>query len=500
MGLQVADLFASLSLKPNKESWESGEKLMEGIKKGLELFAVYEVAKGIAEIFTGVSETAIAAERMAQKIGVSTEAVQELGYAAKTTGVSQEELQIGFTKMARGLEEFRTKGTGPVGEALVALKVPMDAIKKDSPDEVLSQVADRFADMPDGIKKTALAMEVFGKSGANLIPFLNKGGDGIKELRAEAEDLGIVLDDKTAKGFEGLEESTLRIHGTIQGFKNTLAVALLPTIKGIADSLFVWIKANRDVIASGIKGFVDGLVVAFRAVGMAIGFVIDAVTAISDLVDAAFGGDTGAQALLIGVCAVVASLLLPLLASVAATMISIAASVVIATLPFILIGAAVAAVAYGVLQLVKHWDVVSAAASRVGHRIYDFFAGIGSAIYGVVAGVINWVVDKIHWLEEKVGAIVDSIEGAINAVENAPKSVWQGVKDVAGDAASNVAGFVSPAASGATGGDTTVNNSITVNSPNADPKAVANEVQTAITDHWHAQMRSTHAAVGGAEQ
>ena len=403
--MQVAELYAGLSLKADHGSFEKGDKLLESIKKGLEVLAVVEIANGIREIFNGVSETAIAASRMAQKIGISTEAVQELGYAASTTGVSTEELQIGFTKMAKGLLEFRTKGTGPVGEALLALKVPMKEIKNDSPDQLLSTLADKFAAMPDGIHKTAMSMEIFGKSGANLIPFLNKGSSGISELRTEAEELGVVVDGKTTEAFKGLEESSLRIHGAMTGFKNTLAVALLPTITDIAESLFKWIKANKDVIASGIKTFVDDLVIAFNFVKDAIDLVIDGVEAVEDVFTAAFDGDAGAQALLIGVGAALTLAVLPPLIGAGMAAWSFAAGVIAAVAPFVVIGAAIGLVAYGIIKLVKNWDKVKEAAVKVG-----------SAIKGAFEAAVNWVSDKIQWIIDKLQALIDLAKGAANVL------------------------------------------------------------------------------------
>lgn len=513
--MQVADLYAGLSLRADKSSFEKGDKMLESIKTGLEVLAVAEIANGIREIFNGVSETAIAASRMAQKIGISTEAVQELGYAASTTGVSTEELQIGFTKMAKGLEEFRTKGTGPVGEALVALKVPLKEIQTDSPDQLLSTLADKFAAMPDGIHKTAMAVEVFGRSGANLIPLLNKGGDGIAELRTEAEDLGVVVDGKTTEAFKGLEESTLRIHGAMTGFKNTLAVALLPTISGIADNLFAWIKANKELIASGIKTFVDGLVTAFHFVVDTIDLVIDGVHAIEDVFTAAFDGDEGAQALLIGVGAVIAAVVLPLLVSWGISMLSIAASTLLAIAPFVLIAAAVAAVAYGVIKLVKNWDKVKAAVASVASAIKDGISAAFSFIADLpVIKQLLWLASKLADLtglkdhfdtshekatEDSVTMSKDEFAKAHPEIVKGAKSKWDDPDQVAIRNMYNSPATVNPSNSTATTQNQITNN-ITLNSTNADPKAVATEFRAQIGEHFDRVLRDTHAATGGADQ
>jgi len=508
--MQVADLYAGLSLKADHASFEKGDKLLESIKKGLEIFAVVEVANGIREIFNGVSETAIAASRMAQKIGISTEAVQELGYAASTTGVSTEELQIGFTKMAKGLEEFRTKGTGPVGEALLALKIPLKEIQTDSPDQLLSTLADKFAAMPDGIHKAAMAVDVFGRSGANLIPLLNKGGAGIADLRAEAERLGIVVDGKTTESFKELEETSMRVHGAITGFRNTLAIALLPTISKLADGLFKWVDANKEVIASDVKSFVDGLATAFGFASDAVGILVDGVNDIEDVFTAAFDGDEGAQALLIGVGAVIAAVVLPLLVSWGISMLSIAASTLLAIAPFVLIAAAVAAVAYGVIKLVKNWDKVKAAVASVASAIKD---GI-SAAFSFIADLP--VIKQLLWLASKLAdltglkdhfdtshekATEDSVTMSKDEFAKAHPEIVKGAKSNYDDpdqvAIRNM--YNSPATvnppSGSSGiGQVTNNNTITVTSQTGDPQAIAGVVTDAIDKHWNTQLRDANEA------
>lgn len=62
---------------------------------------------------------------------------------------------------------------------------------------LLLETADRFKVMPEGAEKTALAMELFGRSGKDLIPVLNLGKDGIEDMMKRADELGLTLNQKT---------------------------------------------------------------------------------------------------------------------------------------------------------------------------------------------------------------------------------------------------------------------------------------------------------------
>jgi hypothetical protein len=58
---------------------------------------------------------------------------------------------------------------------------------------VLGNVIDKFGTLQPGAEQTAFAMNVFGRSGKDLIPILAKGRDGMAELEQKAADLGLVM-------------------------------------------------------------------------------------------------------------------------------------------------------------------------------------------------------------------------------------------------------------------------------------------------------------------
>lgn len=491
----IAELFASLGLRPDEASWKRGEALIEGVKKGLEIFAGYEAVKFIGELVKSTAEAAIGAERMAQKVGISTEAVQELGYAAQVTGISAEEMQHGFQHLAIGLQEAHTKGTGPLVEGLQQLGVSFSAVANKSPDEILAVLADRFAAMPDGAKKTAAAMDIFGRAGANLIPLLNKGGDGIGELRKEAEELSVVIDDKTAKSFEGLEESTLKIKGTLTGLKNTVVTALLPVIKDMAESLFEWVRANREIIASTLKSVVEGLIVVIKAFGEGVAFVVEVAGYLREHSE-----------LLIGVLTILGALLLEIAADAV-----IAWAAALGPITLVIAAATALGVAIykvwksfkdgGVVREVFNWiggklsSFVDALKSA-GSSIYDFFAGIGRFIRGVFEGVIDWIDSQIDRVKRAAKAVKDFFDtgDTIDGKKIDATQFYQGGGNV----------LVPPGSSSTSSTSTTVAAGaveITVNiPPGADAAGMVSQMRQVFAEQFGAVLRDAHAATGGADQ
>ncbi|MBA3841175.1 MAG: hypothetical protein H0X39_00890 [Actinobacteria bacterium] len=527
--MQVADLYAGLSLKVDGSSWAKGDSLVKGMKTGVIALGaaaiagavgLYEGAKSVIDLGSALNDTA-------QKTGMTVEGLQELGYVAKLNSSSMEEVAAASTKLSRGLAESAKTGSGPAADGLAALHLKMSDIMKLPVDQRMEVIAQAIAKMPDGAAKTAASMNLFGKSGASLIPTLNDLGKNGTALRAEFKAMGGELSGSDAAGLDDLGDNIDRTKAQLNGLKTQVVVALMPQIKLVVDSVMGWVKANKDLIASGIHTFVDGLVAGFRVVGDVIGIVITGVTAIADVFKAAFDGDAGAIALLTGLGGVLLAVVVPAIWTMVSGWWAMVPAVVAATWPVIAIGLAVAAVTYGVVQLIKHWPQVKAAARSafdwiagkassikntivgVGAAIYDFFAGIGSAIKAAVQTVIDWIDEKIDAIIKKVHAAVATIaipgnalgDAAFNAIhgdgiDHSDENQDQSAAAIARRQAANTAYYQQSAPSAGATSSTNVTNNVTVNAAGADSATVGKHVANQIG----LLLRDTGAAVGAADR
>ncbi len=200
MSTTVADLAAVIGLKVDQRAWSVGDRMIVNLKQKLSEFSTY--TRGVewfAGLIGGVVDTGDQLDEMSQKTGVSVEELQEFGYAAKQSGVSQEALGATIGKLNKNIyaaatgnkaaaKTFRTMG--------IAVKDAHGNIRPAG--DVLGDLADHFSTLPDGPKKTALAMGVMGRSGANLIPVLNQGRARLEELRQEFIDTSAEIDGPTA--------------------------------------------------------------------------------------------------------------------------------------------------------------------------------------------------------------------------------------------------------------------------------------------------------------
>ena len=176
-----------------------------------------------------------------QKVGVSVEALSALSHGAKQSGVDLDGLATGLKFLNRSMVDAAAGGKEQAA-AFQALGVSFkDADGKlRSGEAVLMDVAGAFSGLNDGAAKTEIAMRLFGKAGADLIPFLNSGKEGLAAYRAEAEKLGAVISTDFAKKADAFKDSLERIEARVRGVANVFAGLAL-------EGLGMW---DREVEAS----------------------------------------------------------------------------------------------------------------------------------------------------------------------------------------------------------------------------------------------------------
>jgi hypothetical protein len=203
---------------------------------------------------------------LAQSVGVSVEALTSLGYAAQMSGTNTDTLATALRKLSQNMLTVAQGSTGPVATAFNALGVSVQNANGTlrSSDEVLVDVAAQFARMEDGATKTALAVQLFGRSGAELIPFLNQGREGIGALTAEADRLGITISSTTANAAGEFNDTLDRLSATFVGVINQITAGVLPALNQfgakLADPQFAASAQSIGVaIVEGMKLAIDAI-------------------------------------------------------------------------------------------------------------------------------------------------------------------------------------------------------------------------------------------------
>jgi hypothetical protein len=115
---------------------------------------------------------------------------------------------------------------------------------------LLKEVSDKFSSYADGAEKSALAQELFGRSGAQMISFLNEGSEGLGRMEAEAQRLGIVISGDLAKNSEALNDNLSRIALSAKGAAIQIAGPLIEALAGVTTRFFEASNAGKSFLSS----------------------------------------------------------------------------------------------------------------------------------------------------------------------------------------------------------------------------------------------------------
>lgn len=274
---QITDAVVPAASKAGAAGGSSiGSALLGGIKRFAAPIAAIAAGFGIKKVisdseqaFMGLAASTNALQRIA---GGTKQEVSGLAGAMKLAGVNSDQVMGSLTIFSKNLGNASADGdkartmTERLGTSF------LDAAGNVKPmAQILAGLADKFKSMPDGAQKTALATQLFGRSGAQLLPFLNKGSAGIAELTTQAGKMGLVLDDVSGRIFSEARVSTRNYQAATQGLMVQLGQNLVPvldSVKNIFRSAMIpalqavtgFLINNRDGflrVAEAAQGFAD---------------------------------------------------------------------------------------------------------------------------------------------------------------------------------------------------------------------------------------------------
>lgn len=187
--------------------------------------------------------------KAAQKVGIPVDEFSKLEYAAKLSDVSLESLTTTLARFSRSISEVAAGGDNDAGEALKALGIAAtDAQGKLRPTAaIIEDVAEKFSTMRDGANKTAIAIALFGRSGAEMIPMLNGGRDAIAGAGDELERFGGVVTPEAAKQAEQFNDNLTRLQTAADGLTQQVAERLLPVIVDLTEAFLSLFNTGSTV-------------------------------------------------------------------------------------------------------------------------------------------------------------------------------------------------------------------------------------------------------------
>ena len=269
LGLDAAEFTRGLT-----KAQVDAQKSLEGIKA-----AAFQVGTAIGaalsvhafkDLIQGAIDSADELAKLSQKTGIAVETLGGIGHAADLAGVDLQTASVATGKLNKALSEAAA-GNVQAAEAFKVLGVNVKDAAGNTigADKALASIADKFAAAADGPEKVAIAMRIFGKAGADLIPLLDAGGE---ELRKNIEYFNRYagVSTETAKQAEKFNDTLTKIDLLSKAFGQTLAAELLPYLQRLAD---MWLEAKEK--GDQFRGLAETIVTVLKGAGLAAAFAAE---------------------------------------------------------------------------------------------------------------------------------------------------------------------------------------------------------------------------------
>lgn len=204
------------------------------------LFAGFSAGVFVNELRKVVQETANAAseiERLSQLSGTTTTAFQEMAAGAAKVKIEQSELADMLKDVNEKFGEMTSTGGGPLKDFFeqIAPKVGVtaDQFRRLGGPEALQLYYDSLIKAGANSKQVTFYMEQLVSNGTKLVPMLKDSGAGFKAAAAEAERLGLIMDQKAIAESKRFDEQMKALDRTFAGFKRGVGLSVIPALNDI---------------------------------------------------------------------------------------------------------------------------------------------------------------------------------------------------------------------------------------------------------------------------
>lgn len=262
MATEIFRLFGSILLDTSEtdkslaKTEKSGKNLASTLASGAKTVVAAGAAIGAAATAAGAAIYGIAKDaagttdeidKMSQKIGISREEYQELAFVCSQSGTDVNKLQGGMKTLTNSIDSAVNGGktaTAMFDKLGISVKNADGSVR--SQEEVLNDAVRALQGMEDGAEKAALATDLFGKAGTELMPLLNSEAGSFDEMRQQAHDLGLVLSDEAVDAGVHLTDTIDQCERSFKSIVTQIGVAVMPLVQSAAE----WVLSNMPLIQS----------------------------------------------------------------------------------------------------------------------------------------------------------------------------------------------------------------------------------------------------------
>jgi hypothetical protein len=189
---------------------------------------------------------------LSQRTGVSTDALQAFQVAADLAGVQN--LEGALQKVSVVLGDAAA-GSATAQKAFANIGLSVNDLLKLAPEDQFRAVAAAIGDIEGPAAQAAAAVDLFGKSGVELLPLF---ASNLQEIEAQANKLGIVLSGDQVGAITEMDDALLMVRKTFDGIIGQVTANLAPIVTAISEEFLAFVESFQG-FGGGGSGIADAL-------------------------------------------------------------------------------------------------------------------------------------------------------------------------------------------------------------------------------------------------
>lgn len=207
---------------------------------------------GAVRTLMGAFSEMDATAKTAARLDITADSLTALGFAAEQSGSSQEKMNQSLTQLANRVSDA-AQGIGDGKKALDELGLSASALAGMGVDQQMSIISDAMQGVESQSDKVRIAMDLFGRSGTEMLNVMEGGSEGLNAFAAEADSLGLSLGTNREEA-EKVQDSINRMKRAWGALVGKIAIAVAPALESIANVLSEIVAAFNHLFSSSGKG------------------------------------------------------------------------------------------------------------------------------------------------------------------------------------------------------------------------------------------------------
>jgi hypothetical protein len=234
-----------------KKEMQDLDGYVAAVGQGLKRLALAGVAAlgGLGALSLETGRHAENVERQAKALNLTRKEFQEYEHVFGTFGADSKEISEAFLQLTQMTVQAE-QGQKSAAQAFGLIGIRIDQLRGKRPNELFELVADAMAKTANRQNALAAASSLFGEDTAKkLLPALVSGSKGIRALRVEAHELGLVMNDDALRAGKEVSVQWRTLTNTVKGLGQELGVRFAPIVIRVLKGINDWVKANRALLS-----------------------------------------------------------------------------------------------------------------------------------------------------------------------------------------------------------------------------------------------------------